>query len=82
MWPVTNGHTVMFATKPITPGNRRQKPKHSKKYIELELTSQDNLDKFAAKIKASKICERINSNADADPNANLDILTHIISPKK
>ena len=59
--------------------NRRQKLKHSEKYIELELTSQDNLDKFAGEIEESKICECLNSNVDADPNANLDILTNIIT---
>ena len=62
--------------------NRRQKPKHSKKYIEVELTSQDNLDKFAAEIKESTICERLNSNVDANSNANLDILTNIIKAAK
>ena len=62
--------------------NKCQKLKHNEKYIEVELTSQDNLDKFAAEIKESKICERINSNADADPNANLDILTNIINAAK
>ena len=44
--------------------------------------SQDTLDKFAAKIEESKICERLNSNVDADPNANLDILTNIINAAK
>ena len=62
--------------------NKRQKLKHNKKYIEVELTSQDNLNKFAAEIKESKICERINSNVDADHNANLDILTNIINAAK
>ena len=62
--------------------NKCQKLKHNEKYIEVELTSQDNLDKFAAEIKESKICERINSNADADPNPNLDILTNIINAAK
>ena len=30
----------------------------------------------------SIICERINSNVDADPNANLNILTNIINSAK
>ena len=59
--------------------NKRQKLKHNEKYIEVDLTSQD---KFAAEIKESKMCERINSNVDADPNANLDILTNIINAAK
>ena len=59
--------------------NKRQKVKHNEKYIEVDLTSQD---KFAAELKESKMCERINSNVDADPNANLDILTNIINAAK
>ena len=62
--------------------NKRQKLKHSEKYNEVKLTSQDNRDKCATEIKESKICERINSNADADPNANLNILTNIINAAK
>ena len=53
-----------------------------KKLIACKYYARDNLDKFAAEIKESKICERINSNADADPNANLDILTNIINAAK
>ena len=44
--------------------------------------SQDNLDKFATEIEECKICERLNNNVDADPNANLDILTNIINAAK
>ena len=62
--------------------NRRQRLKHGEKYIEVEFTSQDNLDKFSAEIKYFKICESLNSNVDADPNANLDILTNIINAAK
>ena len=72
-------HQMIFSLQKC---NKCQKLKHNEKYIEVELTSQDNLDKFAAEIKESKICERINSNADADPNANLDILTNIINSAK
>ena len=72
-------HQMIFSLQKC---NKCQKLKHNEKYIEVELTSQDNLDKFAAEIKESKICERINSNADADPNANLDILTNIINAAK
>ena len=72
-------HQMIFSFQKY---NRRQKLKHSEKYIEVELTSQENLDKFAAEIKESKICERIKSNVDADPNANLNILTNIINAAK
>ena len=72
-------HQMIFSLQKC---NKCQKLKHNEKYIEVELTSQDNLDKFAAEIKESKICERINNNADADPNANLDILTNIINTAK
>ena len=72
-------HQMIFSLQKC---NKCQKLKHNEKYIEVELTSQDNLDKFAAEINESKICERINSNADADPNANLDILTNIINAAK
>ena len=44
--------------------------------------SQDNLDKFVTEIEESKVCERLNNNVDADPNANLDILTNIINAAK
>ena len=72
-------HQMIFSLQKC---NKCQKLKHNEKYIEVELTSQNNLDKFAAEIKESKICEHINSNADADPNANLDILTNIINAAK
>ena len=72
-------HEMIFSLQKC---NKRQKLKHNENYIEVELMSQDNLDKFAAEIKASKICERINSNVDADPNANLDILNNIINAAK
>ena len=46
------------------------------------MTSQDNLDKCAAEIEESKICERINNNVYADPDDSLDILTNIINVAK
>ena len=55
---------------------------NSKKYVEIELTSEENLEKFKAEITERNIYGVLDKNITHDPNINIEILTNAIIDAK
>ena len=55
---------------------------NNKKYVEIELTSEENLEKFKAEITKRNIYGAQNKNVAHDPNINIEILTNAIIDAK
>ena len=55
---------------------------NSKKYVEIELTSEENLEKFKAEITERNIYGVLDKNIAHDPNINIEILTNAIIDAK
>ena len=55
---------------------------NSKKYVEIKLTSEENLEKFKAEINERNIYGVLDKNIAYDPNINIEILTNAIIDAK